>query len=130
MCILSRNYNNNNSPHAVMMDGGCMTNAGNLMVAIAAKEFAVKVICLAGTYIMTPLFAHNQRNVLEQLLSPSNIIPYELSANFSNIEVIVPAFDYISPDLIDLYVTNNGSHQPSYIYRLLSELYHCNDYYI
>ena len=89
----------------------------------------MKVVCLAGTYVMTPLFAHNQRSVLQQLLSPINIIPYELSTdNSNNIEVIVPAFDYISPDLLDLYVTNNGSHQPSYIYRLLAELYHCNDY--
>lgn len=77
---------------------------------------------------MTPLFAHNQRAVLEQLLSPAQVIPYNAPVNFDNIEVFVPAFDLLSPDLVDLYVTNNGSHQPSYIYRLLSELYHSHDY--
>ena len=44
------------------------------------------------------------------------------------VQVTVPAVDYLPPDCVDLYVTNSGSHQPSYMFRLLSELYHPNDY--
>ena len=45
-------------------------------------------------------------------------------------QVIGPAFDFIPPGLMDLYVTSSGSHQPSYIYRLLTEYYHPNDHII
>lgn len=116
------------APHAVMIDGGCVCSAGHLMVAIAARDHSVPVVCLAGTYIMTPLLAHNQRGTLEQLLSPALVIPYHAPVNFDRTEVFVPAFDSVGPDLVALFVTNNGSHQPSYIYRLLGELYHPDDY--
>ena len=42
-------------------------------------------------------------------------------------EVLNPEFDYIPPELLDLYVTNNGPYQPSYVYRLLAECYHPED---
>lgn len=48
--------------------------------------------------------------------------------NFDNVEVVVPAAEYIPPELINLYVTNNGSHQPSYVYRLMSEYHHPRDH--
>jgi translation initiation factor eIF-2B subunit beta len=32
----------------------------------------------------------------------------------------------VPPDLVSLFVTNTGGHQPSYIYRLLSEMYDIN----
>jgi translation initiation factor eIF-2B subunit beta len=59
--------------------------------------------------------------------------PFANTSNISRhllfiIQVRVPAFDLVPPDLIDLYVTNNGSHQPSYMYRLLAEYYHPNDH--
>ena len=42
--------------------------------------------------------------------------------------MIYPAFDYLPPDLVDLYVTNDGSQLPSYVFRQLSEYYHPKDY--
>lgn len=118
------------STHAVMADGGAICINGNLMVAMAAKDFSVPVVCVAGTIQLTPLFAHNQVLALSQLLSPASIIPYNSPVNFENVEVAAPAFDFVPPDLISLYVTNQGSHQPSYVYRLLSEFYHPQDYNI
>ena len=41
------------------------------MVAVAAKEFSVPVVGVAGAFMLTPLFAHNQ--VLSYLLC-SNLI--------------------------------------------------------
>lgn len=42
-------------------------------------------------------------------------------------QVLNPAYDYIPPSLVDLYITNMGGLQPSYIYRLLAEYYHRDD---
>lgn len=46
-----------------------------------------------------------------------------------DVELINPVHEYIAPELIELYVTNIGSFQPSHIYRLLVEYYH-DDYWI
>eukprot|EP00599_Poterioochromonas_sp_BG-1_P009303 CAMPEP_0173151004 /NCGR_PEP_ID=MMETSP1105-20130129/11310_1 /TAXON_ID=2985 /ORGANISM="Ochromonas sp., Strain BG-1" /LENGTH=399 /DNA_ID=CAMNT_0014066273 /DNA_START=44 /DNA_END=1239 /DNA_ORIENTATION=+ len=106
------------SPHAVMADGGAISPSGQLMVATAAKEFLVPVVCVSGAFSLTPLFAHNQSLALQQLQSPSSAFPYNTDINFTNVEVIFPAFDHITPDLISLYVTNDGSYLPSYMFRL------------
>lgn len=42
--------------------------------------------------------------------------------------MVNPFFDYIAPENIALFVTNQGGHPPSYIYRLLSENYDPRDY--
>jgi hypothetical protein len=34
-----------------------------------------------------------------------------------------PAFDYIPPELISLFITDAGGYTPSYVYRLLTEYY-------
>ena len=45
-----------------------------------------------------------------------------------HVQVMYPAFDYLPPDQVDLYVTNDGSQLPSYVFRQLSEYYHPKDY--
>ena len=39
-----------------------------------------------------------------------------------------PRCDKVPPELVDLFVTNTGPHHPSYVYRLLSELYAPEDH--
>lgn len=113
---------------AVMADGGAICNSGCSMVATAAKEFNIPVVCLSASYMLTPLFAHTQDQLLSQLKSPAEICEYNTEMNADKVDVIIPIFDYLPPNLISIYVTNNGSHQPSYIYRLLSESYDPQDY--
>ena len=45
---------------APQADGGALCSTGHLMVAVAAREFSVPVVGVAGTFTLTPLFAHNQ----------------------------------------------------------------------
>ena len=115
------------APHAVLADGGGTYSAGHLMVVVAAKEHNVPVIAVTATYNLTPMFAHDKSETLGQLLSPSLTIPYNAGICQENVEVVNPAFDLIPPELISLYVTNNGTHQPSYIHRVLAELYPRDD---
>jgi len=86
------------------------------------------VVGVTGAFKLTPLFSHNQSAVLNHLSGPADVLPYNSPINSANTEVIVPAFDYVPPEYVGLYVTNSGSHQPSYMYRLLSEFYHFRDY--
>lgn len=45
-----------------------------------------------------------------------------------SVEVHNPAYDYIPPHLISLFVTDTGGYTPSYVYRLLAEYYSREDY--
>jgi translation initiation factor 2B subunit (eIF-2B alpha/beta/delta family) len=46
----------------------------------------------------------------------------------SLLTVANPAFDYVEPRLVSLFITNIGGHNPAYIYRLLAEYYTPQDY--
>jgi translation initiation factor 2B subunit (eIF-2B alpha/beta/delta family) len=47
------------------------------MVAVAAREFSVPVVGVAGTFTLTPLFAHNQ---VTDALARTRLHAYPLSS--------------------------------------------------
>lgn len=88
------------SPMAVMADGGAICSSGHLMVAAAAKEHAVPVVGLTSAFMLTPLFAHNQETVLNQLKSPEGVIPYHAPVDLSRkVEIMLPAYDFLPPGM-------------------------------
>ena len=100
------------------------------MVALAAKQNSVPVVALAGMFKLCPLYPHEGQDTLNDLISPSSVSDYSLMGNpaLGEVDFVNPVHDYIPPQLIDLYVTNIGGFQPSYIYRLLAEYYHSDDW--
>ena len=113
--------------HAVLANGGLVAPSGCNLVALAAAENAVPVVCLTGMFKLTPLFPHEGQDTLNDLLSPGSVIDYA-SQQDQQVDFVNPLHDYIRPENINLFVTNVGSFQPSYIYRLLSEYYHQDDW--
>jgi translation initiation factor eIF-2B subunit beta len=121
--------------HAVLANGGLIApKSGSHMVALAARLYSVPVLCCTGMFKLTPQYPHEQQNTLNDYVGPSTHYPVvdyataTASSSSSYVEYINPVHDYIRPDLITLYVTNVGSFQPSYIYRLLAEYYHPDDW--
>ena len=41
----------------------------------------------------------------------------------------MPAYDYVPPELVSLYITNLGGQTPKYIYRVFTEFYSQDDIY-
>mmetsp|Transcript_7998 Transcript_7998/g.19674 ORF Transcript_7998/g.19674 Transcript_7998/m.19674 type:complete len:427 (-) Transcript_7998:1444-2724(-) len=113
--------------HAVLANGGLVASSGCNLVTLAAAENAVPVVCLTGMFKLTPLFPHEGQDTLNDLLSPGSVVDYSLQQG-QQVDFVNPLYDYIRPEHINLYVTNVGSFQPSYIYRLLSEYYHQDDW--
>jgi translation initiation factor eIF-2B subunit beta len=113
--------------HAVLANGGLVSPSGCNLVALAAAENAVPVVVLTGIYKLTPLFPHEGQDTLNDLLSPSSVVDYA-SQQGKQVDFVNPLHDYIRPEHIKLYVTNVGSFQPSYIYRLLSDYYNQDDW--
>ena len=116
--------------HAVLANGGLIANSGCNLVAMAAQHHSVPVVCITGIFKLCPVFPHEGQDTLNELLSPSTVMNYAALTDrkLATVEFVNPVHDYIQPDQISLYVTNVGSFQPSFIYRLLAEYYHTDDW--
>ncbi|KAJ8608574.1 hypothetical protein CTAYLR_005952 [Chrysophaeum taylorii] len=113
--------------HAVLANGALLTPSPGYLLALAAKQHKVPVIGLAPLYRLCPQYPHDPLD-LADLHSPQDVLPYALLPSSVKHDtpppqVLNPTLDLVPPDLIDLYLTNTGAHQPSYVYRLLAELY-------
>ncbi len=112
--------------HAVMANGGLIASTGTHLVALAAREKSVPVVVCSGLYKLTPLYPLDQDSFNDRL-APSDILGYD-GALMKSVHVYNPAYDYVPPELVAMFITNNGTHNPTYIYRLLAEYYHAEDY--
>lgn len=111
---------------AMIANGGLIAPCGAHMAALAAKELSVPVVCVTGLFKLSPVYRHDQ-DAFNDLKSPSHLIEYSEAAALEQVDILNPSYDYIPPELVDLYITNTGGHQTSYVYRLLGEYYHTND---
>jgi len=116
--------------HAVLANGGLIAPSGSNMVALAAKQNSVPVVIVTGMFKLCPMYPHEGQDTLNDLVSPSSVVDYSMMSDsvISKVEFINPVHDYLTPNLINLYVTNIGTYQPSYVYRLLAEYYHSEDW--
>jgi translation initiation factor eIF-2B subunit beta len=105
-----------------MANGGILGTSGCLLVALAAKAHLVPMIVVGGIYKLTPKIPFEQ-DTYNDLINPGAVFKPDSEEKMENIDVIVPGFDYISPEYVTLYITNLGEHTPAYIYRVFSEYY-------
>lgn len=122
--------------HAVMANGGVIAPVGMNMVALAAKKYAVPFVVVAGTHKLCPLFPNNPEVLLNDMRCPSELLSfgefsdcmdYSIGSGAPLLNVVNPAFDYVPPELVSLFVTEIGGYHPSYIYRLISDYYSSED---
>lgn len=114
--------------HAVLANGGLIAFTGSHAVALAAKHHAVPVVVCMGLYKLCPLYPTAEQDSFNCYNPPGSIMPFEETTDIDQLNVESPAYDYVPPELVSLFVTNVGGHSPSYIYRLLAEYYHPADY--
>lgn len=121
--------------HAVMANGGVIAPIGVHMVALAAHRHGVPFVILAGLHKLCPLYPHNPYVLVNEMKSPSQILDYgemteyvDEAVNGVSMYAVNPSFDYIPPELVSLFITDTGGHNPSYVYRLVAEFYSPQDY--
>mmetsp|Transcript_11786 Transcript_11786/g.19898 ORF Transcript_11786/g.19898 Transcript_11786/m.19898 type:complete len:103 (-) Transcript_11786:108-416(-) len=93
------------SVNAILADGGLIADSGAYQLALAAKEHSVPVIVVSPIYKLTPSYPFDPMK-LNELRPPSMILNFEEGDCPENIEAIVPAYDYVPPEFISLYITN------------------------
>lgn len=117
--------------HSILADGGLQSIAGTHMIAVAAAHHSVPLIVVSAMYKLSPQFFRSaEHDTFNQFLSPEKIFQQSNGGSLisPSLHIPCPLFDYVPPDLVTLFVSNIGGHAPSYVYRLLSDLYHQEDY--
>uniref|UniRef100_H2Z4M9 Translation initiation factor eIF2B subunit beta n=1 Tax=Ciona savignyi TaxID=51511 RepID=H2Z4M9_CIOSA len=119
--------------HSVLANGGLKAVNGAHMVALAAAHHAVPLIVLGAMFKLC-LLHHSDiggsEATFNRLASPQEVLGYydAGSEEMTGVQIYNPTFDYVPPELVTLFISNIGGNAPSYMYRLLSELYHPDDH--
>lgn len=112
--------------HAVMANGGLIAHSGAQNIASAAKYHSVPFVVLTGLHKLSPLYAFDP-DTFNEHSSPAQLLDFA-GDWIDRVHPENPHYDYITPDLVTLFITNDRGHNPSYIYRLLAEYYNPADY--
>ena len=129
--------------HVILANGGMFAISGSLMAATAARAHSTPVVVCAGQFKMTPLWnLYHQYGALD-FGNPDHVLGFENGDLVDKVDVVNPYYDYVQPELIMAYITNewvvhfsndqlpmsadSGDHPPSSIYRLLKESYDDED---
>ncbi|KAI0819080.1 eukaryotic translation initiation factor 2B beta subunit [Irpex lacteus] len=115
--------------HAILANGGMFAITGSLLAASAARVHSVPIVVCAGQFKLTPLWnLYHEFGALD-FADPSNVLGFEEGQLVEReVEVLNPYYDYVSPELVDVFITNDGDHPPSSIYRLIKETYDDEDH--
>lgn len=116
--------------HTVMANGGLRAISGSHTFAQAAKHYSVPVMVLLPLYKLSPLYlcSHEQDGFNKHVSPLKGVINGANIQLLEKVHIYNPVFDYVPPELVTLFISNTGGNAPSYVYRLLSELYHPDDY--
>ncbi|KAK4823143.1 hypothetical protein QYF61_026345 [Mycteria americana] len=111
----------------ILANGALIAVSGTHTLALAAKHHSTPLIVCAPMFKLSPQFP-NEEDSFHKFVSPQEVLPFTEGEILAKINVHCPVFDYVPPELITLFISNIGGNAPSYIYRLMSELYHPDDY--
>lgn len=106
--------------NSIYANGGLSAVVGTNTLALAAKHHNIPVIVCSSLFKLSPEYYDDSNN------NPPGLLPADdvLEMNFHpNVTVINPSFDYVPPELINLFIFNTAKNAPSYVYRLLREMY-------
>ncbi|KAI5198213.1 hypothetical protein AUEXF2481DRAFT_75503 [Aureobasidium subglaciale EXF-2481] len=114
------------APHTVLANGGLIAATGALTIAQAAKVHQTPVVVVSGVYKLSPVYPFDMEELVEYG-DPGKVIDFQEGDFVENVDVTNPIYDYVSADLVDLYITNLGGHAPSYLYRIVADHYRVDD---
>ena len=92
--------------HAILANGGMFATTGSLIAATAACAHSAPVVVCAGQFKLTPLWnLYHEYGTLD-FGDPSNVLGFEEGELVDRVEVVNPYYDYVRPELIDGFITN------------------------
>ncbi|TCD66190.1 GCD complex subunit gcd7 [Steccherinum ochraceum] len=114
--------------HAILANGGMFAITGSLLAATAARVHSTPIVVCAGQFKFTPLWnLYHDFGALD-FADPSSVLGFEEGSLVDKVDVLNPYYDYVGPELVDVFITNDGDHPPSSVYRLIKESYDDDDH--
>lgn len=112
---------------AVFANGGCISNSGVANVVECAKEHKTPVFAVAGLFKLSPLYPFSRDELIE-VGNSGKVLNYDDFNLVDNVDLVTnPLDDYLTPEHIDIYITNIGGFAPSFIYRIVLDNYKTED---
>ncbi|KAG9013243.1 GCD complex subunit gcd7 [Tulasnella sp. 427] len=111
--------------HAVLANGGVFAISGSLIAASAARAHATPVVICTGQYKFTPLWNLYHEYAAVDFGDPAQVLAMKDTEgiDMDKVDIVNPYYDYVKPELVDVLITNEGDHPPSYVYRVVKEAY-------
>ena len=91
--------------HSVLANGGLVAASGAKMIAQAAQAAQVPVVVLTGIYKLSPIYPFDLEEMIEWG-DPGRVAEYGDGEVVEGVEVSNPVFDYVPPELVNLYISN------------------------
>ncbi|KAI4115053.1 MAG: hypothetical protein LQ345_004280, partial [Seirophora villosa] len=91
--------------HVVLADGGLVAMAGAKAIALAARMHRTPVVVLSGIYKLSPVYALDTEGPVE-FGDPTRLSALAGRGLTKENGVENPLYDYVPPDLVNLYLTN------------------------
>uniref|UniRef100_A0A3B4AWV2 Translation initiation factor eIF2B subunit beta n=1 Tax=Periophthalmus magnuspinnatus TaxID=409849 RepID=A0A3B4AWV2_9GOBI len=116
--------------HVIVAECAPFCQGHEMATSLSKAGIETTVIADAGIFaVMSRVNKfQNEEDTFHKFVSPQEVLPFTEGEILSKVNVHCPVFDYVPPELITLFISNIGGHAPSYIYRLMSELYHPEDH--
>lgn len=97
------------SAHAILANGGMFSITGSLLAANAARVHSTPVVVCAGQFKLTPLWnLYHDFGALD-FADPSPVLGFEEGNLVDKVDVLNPYYDYVGPELIDVYIQEHGA---------------------
>ena len=92
--------------HVILANGGMFAISGSLMAATAARAHSTPVVVCAGQFKLTPLWnLYHEYGALD-FGNPTDVLGFENGDLVDKVDVVNPYYDYVQPELIVAYITN------------------------
>lgn len=95
--------------HTVLANGGLFALAGSLSVALAAKKHSKPVVITTGQFKFAPVWNSHHDYGAVDFKTPADVVGNDGKGGgggIEGVEVVNPYYDYIRPELVNLFVTN------------------------
>jgi translation initiation factor eIF-2B subunit beta len=80
--------------------------SGSLLAATAARAHSVPVVVCAGQFKITPKWNLYQEYGGLDFGNPSPVLGWEEGELMDAVTIVNPYFDYVGPELVHAYITN------------------------
>ncbi|TIB07456.1 hypothetical protein E3P89_03829 [Wallemia ichthyophaga] len=109
--------------HVVLSNGGIIAETGTYLTSAIAGMHATPVICVTGQFKITSNKDNRESGEFSSsdYVNSGKMIKYDDGRVVDRVDVGVPYYEYVKPEMITVFITNDGEYPPMLIRRLIDE---------